>query len=54
MTVVSVRGLRKNFTLKTKLPGLAGSLRAVLRPEIRTVEAVKDISLDLEPSSPRT
>jgi len=48
MTVVSVRGLRKNFTVKTKLPGLSGSLRAVLRPEIHTVEAVKGISLDLE------
>jgi ABC-2 type transport system ATP-binding protein len=48
MTIVSLRGLRKNFTVKTKRPGLAGSLRAVLRPEVHIVEAVKDISLELE------
>lgn len=49
MPIIQVRDLRKTFQTKRKQPGLAGSLKAVIRPEFQTVEAVKDISFELEP-----
>ncbi len=47
MQTVHVRGLRKTFITRRKAPGLRGSLRALLRPERQTVEAVQDISFDV-------
>jgi ABC-2 type transport system ATP-binding protein len=44
---VVVKGLAKTFQLKQKAPGLRGSLRAVVKPVTRVVEAVKDISFEL-------
>jgi ABC-2 type transport system ATP-binding protein len=49
MPIIQVRDLRKTFQTKRKQPGLAGSLKAVFKPELATVEAVKDISFELEP-----
>ena len=49
MSIIAVRDLRKTFQTKRKRPGLMGSLRAVVRPELQTVEAVKDITFELEP-----
>jgi ABC-2 type transport system ATP-binding protein len=48
MPIIEVRDLRKTFRSKQKEPGLAGSLRALVSPQWRTVEAVKGISLQCE------
>jgi ABC-2 type transport system ATP-binding protein len=49
MSIITVRDLRKTFQTKRKQPGLMGSLKAVVKPDLQTVEAVKDISFELEP-----
>ena len=49
MSIITVRDLRKTFQTKRKQPGLVGSLRAIVKPDLQTVEAVKDISFELEP-----
>ena len=49
MPIIQVRDLRKTFQTKRKQPGLKGSLKAVFKPEVATVEAVKGISFELEP-----
>ncbi len=48
MATIVVRELKKTFYVKHKRPGLAGSVRAVLRPDVRTVEAVKGLSFDVD------
>lgn len=48
MTVVRLSNLQKTFRVKQKAPGLAGSLRSLVRAEWNTVEAVKGVSLELE------
>ena len=45
MPIITVRDLRKTFQTKRKQPGLRGSLRAIVKPELQTVEAVKGITL---------
>lgn len=45
---VTVKGLAKTFTLKQKTPGLAGSLRAVWKPDVKEVTAVSNIAFTLE------
>lgn len=47
-TIVSVDDLHKTFSVKHKRPGLAGSVRSIIRPDIRTAEAVKGISFQVE------
>src|SRR5512136_3431488 len=49
MSTVTVNDLRKTFRTKRKQPGLAGSLRAIVKPDLQSVEAVKGISFSLEP-----
>ena len=49
MFTIAVHNLRKTFQTKRKQPGLAGSLKAVVRPELHTVEAVSGITFELEP-----
>ena len=48
MPVVDLHDLQKTFNVKQKAPGLRGSLRALVRADWHTVEAVKGISLDLD------
>ena len=48
MPIIQVNNLHKTFQTKRKRPGLAGSLRAVVKPELQTVEAVKGITFALE------
>ena len=48
MSMIEVSGLRKVFRVARKRPGLLGSLRSVIDPEVRIVEAVKDLSLRVE------
>lgn len=48
MSVVTVTGLAKTFALKQKAPGLAGSWRALWKPEMKQVTAVSNVSFTLE------
>jgi ABC-2 type transport system ATP-binding protein len=49
MSTIEVRNLTKTFTAKQKAAGLSGSLRSLFRPEMRTVEAVRGLSFEMEP-----
>jgi ABC-2 type transport system ATP-binding protein len=48
MPIIEMTGLRKVFRSKQKEPGLTGSLRSLVSPQWRTIEAVKGISLTCE------
>lgn len=45
--VIEVRDLRKRFRAKQKQAGLSGSLKALVRPEFREIEAVSGISFSV-------
>lgn len=47
MPAIAVRDLTKTFTAKRKAAGLSGSLRAIVRPERTTVEAVRGLSFEM-------
>lgn len=47
-TIIAVNNLQKSFKLKTKQPGLKGSLSALVKPSFRTVEAVKQIQFSVD------
>jgi ABC-2 type transport system ATP-binding protein len=49
MSAISVRDLRKTFSTKRKAAGLGGSLRALVRPDWREIEAVRGLSFEMEP-----
>ncbi|MGD2206979.1 MAG: ATP-binding cassette domain-containing protein [Anaerolineae bacterium] len=46
--VIETQRLTKTFVARQKQPGLAGSVRALVRPRYRETEAVKGISLAVE------
>ncbi len=48
MAAITVTDLKKSFQTKRKAAGLGGSLRAVVRPEYSTVEAVRGLSFEME------
>ncbi len=48
MPAVSVRDLRKTFQLKQKAAGLRGSLRALWRPSLQELDAVRGISFSMD------
>lgn len=48
MSIIQVRDLQKTFEVKTKKAGLKGSVKAVFNPEYKEVQAVKNISFDVE------
>ena len=48
MTMIQVDGLSKAFRVARKRPGLWGSMRSVVDPEVRVVQAVQDLSLTVE------
>src|SRR5207249_2021133 len=48
MAVVEVEGLRKVFQAREKAAGLAGSVRTLVRPVRREVEAVREVSFRLD------
>jgi ABC-2 type transport system ATP-binding protein len=50
MPIIEVGNLHKTFRSKVKEPGLGGSLRSLVSPTWRTVEAVKGISFSCEQS----
>lgn len=49
MSEISVRHLRKVYPVAVKEPGFAGTLRHFIRRTYRSVEAVKDVSFDIQP-----
>ncbi len=49
MSLVSVTNLQKTFRSKRKAAGLGGSLRSLFKPQYSTIEAVQDISFEMEP-----
>lgn len=49
---IQVNNLHKEFSLKLKEPGLAGSLRSLVRPIYRKVEAVRGVSFDVTEGQP--
>jgi len=48
MALITAKDLCKTFQVKGKEPGLRGSLKAILAPQYREVEAVRDLNLEVE------
>jgi len=48
MTSIEVRNLQKTFQTKRKAAGLNGSMRGLFKPEYSTVEAVRNLSFQME------
>lgn len=48
MAVIKVSNLKKVFSSKRKSAGLQGSLRSLIRPEYQMIDAVNDISFEME------
>ncbi len=48
MSIISVKHLSKDFKVKTKSPGFSGSLKSIVSPSYRSIEAVNDISFEVE------
>src|SRR5579883_31861 len=49
MAMIEASGLSKTFRVAKRRPGLLGSLRSIVDPEVRLVAAVRDLSLTIEP-----
>ncbi len=49
MAMIEAIGLSKTFRVARRRAGLFGSLRSIVDPEVRLVEAVQDLSLRVEP-----
>jgi ABC-2 type transport system ATP-binding protein len=48
MSIIKVNNLCKTFKVKTKEPGLSGSVKSIFAPSYREIQAVKDISFQVE------
>ena len=48
MKVIEVKNLNKNFKVKIKEKGLKGSLKSIIKPKYKTIQAVNNISFDVE------
>lgn len=48
MNVIEVKNLSKKFKVKMKEKGLVGSLKSIFKPTYKTVNAVNDISFEVE------
>ncbi len=48
MSIITVKELNKTFRVKTKEQGIKGSLKAMVSPKYKEVEAVKDLSLTVD------
>ena len=48
MNAIEVKNLSKKFKIKEKEKGLKGSIKSIIKPKYKTVEAVKDISFNVE------
>src|SRR5256714_6488116 len=48
MAMIEAEGLSKTFRVARRRPGLLGGLRNIIDPQVRTVQAVQDLSLPVE------
>ncbi len=48
MKMIDVEGLSKTFRVARRRTGMVGALRSIVDPEIRVVEAVRDLSMQVE------
>lgn len=48
MKVIEVKNLNKKFKIKEKEKGLKGSLKAIVKPKYKTINAVNNISFEVE------
>ena len=48
MSVIEVKNLSKTFKVKLKEKGLKGSLKSIFKPKYKIVEAVNDVSFEVE------
>jgi ABC-2 type transport system ATP-binding protein len=48
MRVIEAEGLKKTFRTRVRPEGLAASVASIVKPEYRTVEAVKEVSFEVE------
>ena len=48
MAIIEVKKLSKTFKVKLKEKGLIGSLKTIIKPKYKKVEAVKNISFEIE------
>ena len=48
MKIIDVEGLSKTFRVARRRAGVLGALRSVVDPEVRSVEAVHDLSMQVE------
>lgn len=48
MTVINVEHLSKTFMVKEKSKGFIGSMKSILKPKFKEIQAVKDISFKVE------
>lgn len=49
MPAIEVEHLQKTFSLKRKTEGFRGSIKAIIKPEYHSIEAVRDLSFSMEP-----
>jgi ABC-2 type transport system ATP-binding protein len=49
MSAIEVNNLRKTFRTKRKAAGMSGSMRALVKPEYSSVEAVRGLTFKMEP-----
>lgn len=48
MNVIEVKNLSKKFKIKEKEKGLKGSVKSIIKPKFKTVEAVRNINFSVE------
>ena len=48
MAIIEVNKLSKKFIVKLKEKGLKGSLKSIIKPKYKEINAVKDISFSVE------
>ena len=48
MSIIEVKGLNKKFKVKEKEKGIKGSLKSIIKPKYKTINAVNDINFNVE------
>ena len=48
MNIIEVKNLKKQFKIKEKDKGLFGSIKTIIKPKYKTIDAVNDISFSVE------
>ena len=48
MGIIEVKNLSKTFKVKLKEKGLKGSLKSIIKPQYKTIDAVKNVSFEVE------